>query len=96
MSMNTAIVDALIQAVLALSPEEQALFETKLHQKNWQDTLKQVTEFADAVRDRRGGQPLYPSLSQYVHIAREERTQQQDEFLKTVLPSYNPLLTHNS
>lgn len=89
--MNAALVDALVQAFLALQPEEQALFTKKLHhQQHKTKTLEQITEFASAVQARRGDRSIADAVVEHLQLGRENRIRQQDEVLKEMFPTYNP------
>jgi hypothetical protein len=61
--MNTPLVEALVQVILALSPEERALLEERLHRKtNWRETLKRIDEDRAAAYAERGGKPFDPPI----------------------------------
>lgn len=75
--MNTPLVDSLVQAILALSPEERALLEEKLHLKtDWRETLKRIDEHRAAAYAERGGKPLDVPVEDIIYQMREERTEE--------------------
>lgn len=75
--MNTPLVEALVQAILALSPEERALLEERLHRKtNWRETLERIDKLQAQIRADRGGKPLDLPVDEIIHQMREERTEQ--------------------
>ncbi len=83
--MNTPLVDALVQAILALPKEECELLEEKLHRKmDWRATLQQIDKLRAEIHAERGGKPFDPPIEEYIHQTREERNQQQDEFMRNL------------
>lgn len=75
--MNIPLVDSLVQAILALSPEERTLLEEKLHYKtDWRETLEKIDQLQAQIRTDRGGKPLDVPIDEAIHQMREERTEQ--------------------
>lgn len=85
--MNKPLVKSLVQVILSLSQEERALLEERLHrQTNWCETLKKIDELRSAIHAEREGKPFDPPLEEYIWQTREERTQQQDELIRSCFP----------
>jgi len=78
--MNTKLVDSLVQLVLSLNPEEQALLEEKLQahrtQPNWQQEYQKLLDVRAQIWARRKGKPLEPTPEELIHQMREDRTSQ--------------------
>ncbi len=75
--MNIQLVESLANAILALSPEERELLNQKLtHQPNWQNLRSTILANAQAIQQRRSGQPFEPDIDEIVHQMREERDQE--------------------
>lgn len=87
--MNTSLVDALVQAVLSLSSEEQAQFVEKLQHQKQRESANQLTELSGQIAID-SDETLTDSVLKQLWLGREERIQQQDEILKEILPAYNP------
>ena len=78
--MNTKLVDSLVQVVLSLNPEEQALLKEKLQahrtQPNWQQEYQKLLDVRAKILARREGKPLEPTPEELIHQMREDRTSQ--------------------
>jgi hypothetical protein len=78
--MNTKLVDSLVEIVLSLTPEEQALLEEKLKAKktqpNWQEEYQKLLSVRAKIFTRREGKPLEPTPEELIHQMRSERTEQ--------------------
>ncbi len=75
--MNIQLVESLANAIKALSPEERELLNKKLtHQSNWQNLRSTILANAQAIQQRRSGQPFEPDTDEIVHHMREERDQE--------------------
>lgn len=78
--MNTKLIDSLVQIVLSLNPEEQALLEEKLRayktQLSWQEEYQKLLDVREKIFARREGKPLEPTPEELIHQMREERTTQ--------------------
>ncbi len=80
--MNTQLVESIIQLIKTLTPEEQALVEAKLHsQEDWQSEHQKLLQLKRKVSKRRNNQPFTSPIEDYLYLAREEHTAQQDEFM---------------
>ncbi|MBD2441596.1 hypothetical protein [Nostoc sp. FACHB-110] len=75
--MNIQLVESLVNAIKALSVEEQELLKQKLANKsNWQDLRTRILTNAQAIQQRYNGQPFEPDIDQIIYQMREERNQQ--------------------
>ncbi|MEB3338500.1 MAG: hypothetical protein VKJ46_13620 [Leptolyngbyaceae bacterium] len=77
--MNTALVDALVQAVLALSSEEQILFQRKIHhdrQKHWHEVSQQIDAWQAKIKARQGAKLFDLPAEEILDQMREERIEQ--------------------
>jgi hypothetical protein len=77
--MNTVLVDALVKAVCALSPEERALFQQKLAvppQSVLEAEQAILAQARATIQAERGSQPFRPPVDDIIHQMREERTEQ--------------------
>ena len=78
--MNRKLVDSLVELVLSLTPEEQALLEEKLKAKipqaNWLEEYQKLLDVRTKILARREGKPLEPTPEELIHQMREERTSQ--------------------
>ncbi len=75
--MNIQLVESLANAIKALSVEEQELLNQKLkHKSNWQNLRARILANAEAIQQRRSGQPLQLDIDQIIQQMREEREQQ--------------------
>ncbi|MBD2614303.1 MAG: hypothetical protein FWK04_24365 [Nostoc sp. GBBB01] len=72
--MNIQLVESLVNAIKALSPEERELLNQKLtYQSNWQNLRSRILANAQAIGQRRSGNPLEPNIDEIIHQIREER-----------------------
>lgn len=89
--MNTKLIDSLVQLILSLEPEEQALLEEKLFAKttqpNWQEEYQKLLNLRAKISARREGKPLSPSPEQLLEQMRSERT---DQLMSACFPSLTP------
>lgn len=75
--MNIQLVESLANAIQALSPEERALLNEKLTQtSSWQSLRAKILANAQAIQQRRGGQPLEADIDEIIYQMREERDEQ--------------------
>lgn len=75
--MNVPLVESLVQVILALSPEERALLEERLHRKtNWRETLEQIKDHKAAIHAITGGKSFDPAVDEVIRQMREERTEE--------------------
>ncbi|GBE95210.1 hypothetical protein [Nostoc cycadae] len=75
--MNIQLVESLVNAIKALSVEEQELLKQKLaHKSNWQEVRTKILTNAQAIQQRYNSQPFEPDIDQIIHQMREERDQQ--------------------
>lgn len=80
--MNIQLVESLVNAIQALSPEERELLNEKLSdQSNWQNLRSKILTNAKAIEQRLGGKPFEPDIDEIIAQMREER----DEQLMTAL-----------
>jgi hypothetical protein len=81
--MNTQLVESLVQIVRSLTPEEQALFETKLKPKRhiWQEQRQKIHALKAEIFARRGGKSFDPPLNVYIQEARDERNAIHDNWI---------------
>lgn len=80
--MNTQLIESIVQLIKSLSPEEQALIETKLYpQEDWESEHQKLLQLKRKVSNRRNNQPFNPPIEDYLHQTREERTAQQDKLI---------------
>jgi uncharacterized protein YpbB len=81
--MNIQLVESLANAIKALSPEEPELLNQKLtYQSNWQNLRSRILANAQAIQQRRSGQPFESDIDEIVHQMREERATFQAAVLK--------------
>jgi hypothetical protein len=72
--MNIQLVESLANAIKALSPEERELLNQKLtHQSNWQNLRSTILSNAQAIQQRRSGQPFEPDIDEIFHQMRVQR-----------------------
>lgn len=75
--MNVQLVESLANVIQALSPEERELLNEKLiHQCHWQSLRSKILSNAQAIQQRRGGQPIEPGIDEIIAQMREERDEQ--------------------
>lgn len=76
--MNISLIDALVQAVLALSIEERVLFQQNLqqHQDNWQETTQRLKAFQAKLKAQRSGSLPNIPVEDIIHQMRDDRTEQ--------------------
>lgn len=76
--MNTKLVDSLVQLIESLTPSERTLLEKKLdalkRPLDPQEEYQKLVALREKIFARRGGQPFDPTLDQYLHEGRDERT----------------------
>ncbi len=83
-AMNVKLVESLVQIIDSLTPEEQSLLDEKLkHQKFHQEEQLKRENLRTKIKDSLEGQVFDPPLEDYIQITRDERTTQQDEWLRS-------------
>ncbi|MDJ1169202.1 hypothetical protein PMG71_07175 [Roseofilum sp. BLCC_M154] len=75
--MNTKLVDAILQLIDALPPEDKATVIKKVEKpEDWQTTLDQIMEHRKAIHDRRKSKAFDPSIDDVFAEMREDRSQE--------------------
>ena len=75
--MNIQLVESLVNAIQALSPEERALLNQKLTQpSNWQSLRPRILANAQAIQKRRSSHPLEADIDAIIYQMREDRDEQ--------------------
>ena len=75
--MNIQLVESLVNAIQALSPEERELLTEKLtSQSDWQNLRSKILTNAKAIEQRFGGKPFEPNIDEIIAQMREERDEQ--------------------
>ncbi|MDJ0728387.1 MAG: hypothetical protein QNJ33_00165 [Crocosphaera sp.] len=83
--MNTQLIETLAQIINALTLEEKALLQEKTSLKNSLEAYQKMVEVREKIFTRREGKPFAPPLNEYIAQTRDERTAQQDEFIRSCL-----------
>lgn len=80
--MNTQLVESIVQLIQSLTPEEQALVKAKLQpQEDWQSEYQKLLQLKRKVFARRNNHPFDPPIEDYLYLARDARTAEQDELI---------------
>ncbi|NES22922.1 MAG: hypothetical protein F6K41_29390 [Symploca sp. SIO3E6] len=75
--MNIQLVESLVSAIQALSPEERELLNEKLTEKSsWQSLRLQILASTQGIQQRRRSQLLETDIDNIIYQMREERDQQ--------------------
>ena len=76
-TMNTKLVESLVQVINSLSEEEKNLLQEKLQPElNWEATLERIEARRRKIHVRTGEKPFKPSVTEIIHQMREERDKQ--------------------
>ncbi|NEP58466.1 MAG: hypothetical protein F6K31_15860 [Symploca sp. SIO2G7] len=75
--MNIQLVESLVDAIQALSPEERELLSEKLAEKyNWQNLRLQILASTQGIQQRHCHQLLETDIDEIIYQMREERDEQ--------------------
>ncbi|WP_017303633.1 hypothetical protein [Spirulina subsalsa] len=74
--MNTQLVDALVQIINNLNPDEKALLQEKTALSKSQEAYHKMIEVRGEILERREGKPLDMDVNEMIYQMREERSQE--------------------